>query len=241
MKISRPVFAALLAIVLAVSTCVPALAAQGNVSYVGGAEKFIFSPGSEYSPTDLFPDFKNVVPGDTLTQQIYVKNDLPSGTYIRLYIRSLGAQEGTEEFLSHMQLQVNQYIYPLFDATADQSAQLTEWKYLGNIYPGSHIVFDLNLHVDPELGNEFQSAIGYIDWEFKIEEIPYEPDDPDDPVHPDPKPVPDPKPTPTEPARPVPETAIVPKTGDESHLLLWIVLMVACAGMAAALVVRKKK
>ena len=44
-----------------------------------------------------------------------------------------------------------------------------------------------------ELDNMFQEKIGYLDWEFMIEEFPVEPDDP----------------TP-------------PQTGDESNMTLWI-------------------
>jgi hypothetical protein len=101
---------------------------------------------------------------------------------VNIFVRSLGAQEGSEDFLSKLHLTVakseeNEMAY-MFDAAADQTAGMTDWVLLGTLYAGGEVNLVLNLEIPIELGDDFQDAIGYIDWEFKAEEMPKEPDDP---------------------------------------------------------------
>ena len=69
--------AALVVLVLVFSLCTVAYA-DGSVTYNGDADQFIFAPGSSQSPTNLFGNFQNVMPGDTLTDQILVRNNTVS-------------------------------------------------------------------------------------------------------------------------------------------------------------------
>lgn len=213
MKIMKRTLLLFLIVVTIVNLSVTAFA-SGSVTYEESASKFIFAPGSEKSPTDLFEDLKGVMPGDKLTEQIMIKNDPANKVKIRVYLRSLGAQEGTDNFLKQMTLKVtdkNDSI--MFNASADQTAQLTDWVYLGTVYSGGTITLDLELDVPITMGNDFQDKVGYIDWQFKIEELPIEPTDPEN-----------------------------PSTGDTANLILWGGLMIAsCVAIFFLIMAKRKK
>ena len=212
----KKVLVLLLICALALTLALPAYAEDGNVIYDGNSQEFIFEPGTEHSPTDLFPDFKDVMPGDRLQQTITVKNDASNKVKVEIFVRSLGAQEGSEAFLSQLKLQValsqeNEMGY-MFDAYAHEPAQMEDWVCLGMLYSGGEVSLNLLLDVPVEMGNEFQNMAGFIDWEFKIEELPVEKDDPK-----------------------------APQTGDNTHFGLWTTLALCSAAIFFILLFRRRK
>ena len=159
--------------------------AGGRVIYSGDSGEFIFEPGSEYSLTDIFDGFKGVMPGDSITQQVTVRNDASNKVKVKIYMRSLGAHEDSEDLLSKLSLKVakseeNSMAY-MFDAAASEKAQLSDWVLLGTLYSGGEVNLDVILDVPTSLDNEYSSQIGYLDWEFMVEELPIEPTDPEAP------------------------------------------------------------
>lgn len=79
----------LLALVMILSLSVTAFAADSTITFNGAQEGFDFQPGSEYTATDLFDNFKDVMPGDQLTETIRVKNAATDCDYIKLYMRAV--------------------------------------------------------------------------------------------------------------------------------------------------------
>ena len=212
----KKIITLLITLAVLLSSTVTVFAADGKVTYSGNAGNFVFEPGSEHSLTDLFPNFKGVMPGDTLTQKITVKNDADHKVKVKIYMRSLGAHEDSVEFLSQLGLKVskseeNKMAY-MFDAAANETAQLTDWVCLGTLYSGGEVNLDVTLNVPTSLDNEFQNKIGYLDWEFMIEEFPIEEGDP--------------KP---------------PQTGDNSNMGLWFTIMICSLIMMIILLVWRKK
>lgn len=209
----RKCFAVLVVWVLLLSCVMQAAAVDGQVVYVDGADKFIFIPGSDYSPTDLFYEFKDVMPGDSVQQTITVKNDNSNKCKIKVYMRALGGHEDSVAFLSQLSLTVTKGTDTvMFDAPADQTAQLSDWVYLGTLYSGGQCDLIVTLDVPVTLDNQFKNLVGYLDWEFAVEELPIEPSDPEP-----------------------------PKTGDDSRIYLWAVLMLGSFAMFVILLFGQKK
>lgn len=217
----KVIIVSLLCAVLAAFGAFPA-SALGTVTYNGNSEKFIFAPGSNYSPTDLFTEYKNVMPGATIPQEVLIKNDVSNNIKIKLYMRALGPTPGTEEYVSeeaneeflsklHLDVAVRDGA-ELFSAPANETAGLTDWVCLGTFYSGAEVTLDVLLTVPASLGNEYKSAIGFLDWQFRVEELPIEPTDPS-----------------------------LPETGDDNLIAVWGVTACVCVAVVLFIIIPMRK
>lgn len=240
-KFFRIISSLVLALMLLCSTAVSFATGSSSVTYKGKAKEFIFQPGSDYSVTDLFTNFKGVMPGDTLTQKINVRNEASKKVNVKIYIRALGPAElennnGEEivsaddsaDFLKEMKLTVEtDSDKKLFDAPADQTAGLTDWVCLGTFRSGADVDLNVNLEVPITMGNDYQERIGALDWQFMAEEYPLNPDDPS---------------TPTDPNGPDdPDDPNKTKTGDDSNMLVYGLIALAALGGAAVVIVTRRR
>lgn len=228
MKIS---FSLLTVVILVLSLGAAALAEGASVSYEGGAEQFVFLPGSDYTDTDLFDGFKGVMPGDTVTQKITVTNRLSGSDTVKLYLRaqahgalagnplseSVAAQESVvsmTDFLSQLSMTVKQGDRVIYQASPDELDGLAQNVLLGSFASGESVELTVELKVPAELDNKYAERVGEVDWVFVAEQIPAA--------------------TTAKPDQ--------PKTGDTASLILWIVVAaVALMSLAAMLFVRMRQ
>lgn len=143
--------------------------ADAAVSYEGGAEKFVFLPGSAYSNSDLFENFKNVLPGDSLVQKITVRND--TNGKVRLYMRAEMEGMQDREFLSQLKMTVECRDQKIFDAAPSKTAQLTNNTLLGTFNSRGSTELTVTLTVPAEMGNDYMARVGVVPWTFVAEEI----------------------------------------------------------------------
>ena len=259
--------------ILMFSTTLTALAADSAVTFNGESAGFSFKPGSEYTQTDLFDNFKNVMPGDTLSETIAVTNNATDCDYIKLYLRAVAhdeegnpltysesfeAADGKDQagidgqrdetvvtmadFLAQLSMKVYNGEELIYEASPDELDGLAANVPLGTFRKGEATALTVELTVPIELGNEYASRVGEVDWIFTVEAL-FDPE-------PTPTPTPTPEPTdePDSEENPPQEESPAPTpgmgggagvtTGDNLHLGLYIVLMLA--SVVVLLVVRNR-
>ena len=178
----------LLLLALMTGLAAPALAEDATITFDG--TDFTFSPGSTYTSTDLFDNFKNVMPGDVLTQSITFKNEAQDYDYVKLYLKAvphpdehtqeqpmsekvLEAEktlESMNEFLSQLTMKVwngaDKTAEPIFEGAPNAAFGAVE---LGRVNKDETAALTVELEVPIELGIEYMYRVGEVDWVFTVE------------------------------------------------------------------------
>lgn len=234
-RILKKLSALLPALALTLGMSFTTFAADSSVTYEGGAEKFIFLPGSEYTDTDLFDNFKDVMPGDVLQESITVNNDYEGCDYVRIYMRAeVHDEDGNpmsekvaaetdlvsmQDFLSQLSMKVWNGDELIYEASPDELDGLQDNVLLGEFAYGDSAELTVELDVPIELGNMYQKRVGEVDWVFTVEELNY-PQEPEEPKAEQPQ-------------------SVQPQTGDNTSIAGLVVVMVLAVVVIAVVAYRR--
>lgn len=186
-KFNKRLLSLLLGAAVSLTTFVTPVLAASSVTYEGGSEKFVFVPGSEYTDTDLFENFKNVMPGDSLEQTIYVANSYKGSDYVKIYLRAVAHDEeknplsekvaadkedvaSMSDFLSQLSMKVYLGEKVIYEASPDELDGLSENVLIGSFAYGAGAELKVTLDVPIELGIKYANREGEVDWVFTVEE-----------------------------------------------------------------------
>lgn len=187
--------ALVLALTLTLGLSLTAFAADSKVEYQDG-QVFVITPGTA-TATDLFDEFKGVLPGDVLTEEVTVRNNTTDCDYIKVYLQALPHDEednpiseevleailadvrrddGTTteleymvDFLAQLEMHVYNGSDEIFDDSPDQADGLASPVYLGTLRNGETLQLDVELLIPVDLDNQYAGRIGEVDWVFTVE------------------------------------------------------------------------
>ena len=184
-KSCRAICSLVLMLLMVMSLASTAFAASPSITFNGFSKDFDFQPGSEYTQTDLFGSFKNVMPGDTVTETITFTNSATDCDFVNLYMRAEAHDETANplsskvaeketvvtmtEFLSKLSMKVWNGTELIYDASPDELDGLKTNKFLGTFRTGETATLKVELTVPIELDNKFANRVGEVDWIFHVE------------------------------------------------------------------------
>lgn len=167
-----------------------------TVTYYDGSDgnraRFTFTHTGDGSDTNLFPNFSNCMPGDSLTQTIRVQADSKNGVQgAKIYLRAeidgdASAKEDSaityNDVLDHIGMTVSKNGVPLasnktaklfsqLDAADDLKSNVFSNVFIAEVGPKTDPVdLDVTIDVDPAMGNAFQEAAAHITFVFSVED-----------------------------------------------------------------------
>ena len=179
-KLYRAIFSLVLMLLLVSSLTVTAFAqsAQSGADIVyGGKNKLVITPKSgNHTSTDLFGNFKAVMPGDSKTETVTFRNESTTArtNYVKLYIVAVPHGESNvpvdkhitdvdemNEFLSNFNMTVKQGGKEIFNGKPNE---------VGTFGKGEGTTLTVTLTMDINADNTAANQEGEVDWKFITEE-----------------------------------------------------------------------
>lgn len=175
----------LLALVLVLGLSVPALAAE--VVFEGRSKGFSVGSDNHLTASNLFGNFEGVMPGDSLSETITIRNLARDCDYIKLYIRAVPHSDGgnrpassyvndleqnvasMEDFLSQLYMEVYQGSSRIYSGSPDELDGFRDNVYLGQYKKNQGTTLTVTLNVPVDLDNEYSFRAGEVDWVFTVE------------------------------------------------------------------------
>lgn len=152
-----------------------------DIIFEGNDESFTVNAGSEHTSTDLFSEFKEVMPGDELKQTVKIKNISKDSDFIKLYmhveehdessnpLEAAEEAEASNEFLSQLDLKIYQGDKLIFSGSPDKANDLKERILLGDFRHGETEELVFALTVPADLDNDFANRLGEMDIVFSAD------------------------------------------------------------------------
>ena len=189
-KLCKAIFSLALMLLAVMSLSVTAFAQStqpaADIVYKGKNKLIITPKAGNHTGTDLFGNFKGVMPGDTLTETVTFRNESATARtdYVKLYIvavphgadnvpvdKHIADVDDMNEFLSGFTMTVAQGGKEIFKGKPGEVGTFGgNGCLLGTFRKGEGTTLTVTLTMDIEADNTAANQEGEVDWKFIAEE-----------------------------------------------------------------------
>lgn len=192
MKKTVRLFTSLLLCALLLSALSAAAFASGSIDYAAHGRVTVTAADTTFNSTDLFgSDFKELMPGDSVTGDVTIKNSSTETDYVRISLHAFPNDETTAEaatlsaakelgkdaadmldFLDQLDITVtnaNTGAVVYSGKAGGEYGPNGAFIALGDYKSGESLTLRVVLSVPLTLGNEYASRVGEIDWQILVE------------------------------------------------------------------------
>mgnify|MGYP004545135555 CR=1 FL=1 len=189
-KLCKAIFSLVLMLLVVMSLSVTAFAQStqpaADIVYKGKNKLIVNPKAGNHTSTDLFGNFKDVMPGDTLTETVTFRNESTTTrtNYVKLYIVVVPHGEDNipvdghiadvdemNEFLSNFTMTVARGGKEIFNGKPNEVGTFGgNGCLLGTFRKGDGTTLTVTLTLDIEADNTAANQEGEVDWKFIAEE-----------------------------------------------------------------------